>query len=183
VRTEGVGPEDWRAVLGFEGDYEISSYGNVRALTYRNGTGAHVLPEPKPVAQSLTRRGYMDVRLWRAGRAYHRLVHRLVLEAFVGPSPEGHEAAHLDGSRTNNQPHNLAWASRPDNHRHKLGHGTAQRGERSPTARLTEEQARAVIVAWKQGGQSKVGIARELGVSVHSVYQITAGTGWKHLPR
>lgn len=183
VRTEGAAPEEWRPVPGFEGDYEVSSYGNVRALTYRNGTGLHVLPEPKPVAQSLSHRGYMDVRLWRASVASHRLVHRLVLEAFVGPAPEGHEAAHLDGVRTNNQPGNLAWTSRPENHWHKEAHGTAQKGARNPTAKLTEEQARAVIVAWKRGDQSKVAIARTLGVSVNSVYQITSGTGWKHLPR
>ncbi len=57
------------------------------------------------------------------GRAYHYLnlrrpegkryrtfrVHRLILEAFVGPCPDGMESRHLDLDPSNNRLGNLAW--------------------------------------------------------------------------
>lgn len=42
-------------------------------------------------------------------------VHRLVLETFVGPCPEGMECRHLDGNPSNNLLDNLAWGTREEN--------------------------------------------------------------------
>ena len=42
-------------------------------------------------------------------------VHRLVLEAFVGPCPEGMECRHLEGDTANNALSNLAWGTPQEN--------------------------------------------------------------------
>jgi hypothetical protein len=75
-----------------------------------------------------TSSGYQSIKL----RGRGRYVHRLMLEAFVGPCPTGHQAAHCDGDRHNNVLTNLRWATRKENEADKLRHGTHQYGARNP---------------------------------------------------
>lgn len=121
--------ERWLAAESFPG-YEVSSCGRVLS---RKRSSPRVL-QPREV------NGYMLVQLFRDGRHVYRYVHRLVLEAFVGPCPDGMEAAHRDGVCTNNCLGNLLWTTPQENHSHKRAHGTDPRGERNPRARLTPEQ-------------------------------------------
>ena len=65
-------------------------------------------------------------RRWRPNR-YRRVnagpgfdvqnpaVHTLVLETFVGPRPDGHDADHIDGDRLNNRLENLRWLPAEEN--------------------------------------------------------------------
>lgn len=55
--------------------------------------------------------GYFTVSLDRKTRR----VHQLVLEAWVGPRPEGMEARHLDGIAAHNVLGNLAWGTSGEN--------------------------------------------------------------------
>ncbi|AWN04235.1 HNH endonuclease [Gordonia phage Sour] len=56
-------------------------------------------------------RGYHYVGMYRGGSVVRARVHRLVLEAFVGPCPEGQQACHADDDKTNNELTNLRWDS------------------------------------------------------------------------
>jgi hypothetical protein len=50
------------------------------------------------------------------GRVVKKFVHRLVLEAFIGPCPPGMEACHYpDPSRQNNHVGNLRWDTKQEN--------------------------------------------------------------------
>jgi hypothetical protein len=66
----------------------------------------------------------------KSGRRYVNLkgkgrrIHRLVLQAFVGPCPAGQECCHGDGDPSNNVLSNLRWGTRSDNRRDSVGHGT-----------------------------------------------------------
>lgn len=59
------------------------------------------------------------------------------------------------------------------------------RGENSPHAELTEEQARAILDDWDEEGDrwrtSGAEWARELGVSPSTVYMLRRGETWKFL--
>lgn len=57
------------------------------------------------------RDGYEVINL----RGRKKFVHRLVLEVFFGPCPDGHEADHLDFDRANNEADNLRWCPIPEN--------------------------------------------------------------------
>ncbi|MFV2195998.1 NUMOD4 motif-containing HNH endonuclease [Nocardiopsis sp. LOL_012] len=105
--------EEWRAVVGYEGLYEVSSLGNVRSWTPRkNG---------EPLTPWLNRNGYLRVALGRDG---HHYVHRLVAAAWLGPCPEGQQTRHLDGDKLNNRAPNLAYGSNSDNLLDSVRHGT-----------------------------------------------------------
>lgn len=109
----GMRQERWRAVVGFEGRYEVSDLGRVR-----NSRTDHVL------SAATSRSGHQRVVLCRDGKGKDMYVHRLVLMAFVGPCPEGMEGCHNDGDATHNDVDNLRWDTRAENNRDAVRHGT-----------------------------------------------------------
>src|SRR5690606_11217835 len=56
------------------------------------------------------------------GKSYR--VHRLVMEAFVGPLPEGMEVRHLDDDPDNNALSNLVYGTRSENLEDRVRLGT-----------------------------------------------------------
>lgn len=102
--------ELWRPVLGYEGIYEVSSFGRVNRVLKSRGTSGGIL---KPVKNS--RNGYWQICLRRDNVPRQRKIHRLVLEAFVGPCPEGMEGCHIDDDPDNNHISNLKWDTHRNN--------------------------------------------------------------------
>ncbi|TXH10486.1 MAG: hypothetical protein E6R04_05275 [Spirochaetes bacterium] len=118
--------EKWMPVVGYEGCYEVSDSGRVRSVartTVRSNGRPHTLTQ-QIRAQKETGKGYRSVTLIRDAKLRTFTVHRLVLEAFVGPRPEGNECRHLDGNPSNNNLGNLAWGTPSENQRDSLAHGT-----------------------------------------------------------
>lgn len=93
--------EEWRPVVGFEGYYEVSSFGRVRRVQ----TG-HVL---KPTLTKVDKK--YAVWLEVSGKRRGSTVAHLVAEAFLGAPPEKHmNVFHKDNDGFNNKPDNLYWA-------------------------------------------------------------------------
>lgn len=71
-------------------------------------------------------KGYLMAGLYKKGTLFKRLIHHLVLEAFVGPRQKGMECCHFpDPSPSNNNLSNLRWGTIFDNARDKKIHGTS----------------------------------------------------------
>lgn len=107
--------EEWRPVLGWEGLYEVSDLGRVRSLS-RGGYRGRII---KPY---LNRKDYprlmvalCDGKRKHGGRQAFPTVHRIVLEAFVGPRPDGMEACHYNGDACDNRLKNLRWDTKMGN--------------------------------------------------------------------
>lgn len=119
--------EEWRAVVGHEGAYEVSNLGNVRSLTRlvtqmsRWGSRVQYLRKGQALAPVRVPNGYLHVALSGTQVA----VHTLVLEAFAARRPAGMQCAHNDGDRSNNALSNLRWATPKENNADKRQHGTA----------------------------------------------------------
>lgn len=135
-----------------------------------NGTTVVIGGEWVDLKPSLNASGYHRVNL---GRGNGRLIHRLVLEAFVGPCPPGMECRHLDGNRTNNSLGNLAWGTRKENMADQVAHGTRARGQRHGMARLDDSAIDAIRDIGKARPQRD--IARQFGVSQGWVSQVLNG--------
>ena len=106
-------------------------------------------------------------------------MHRLVLDAFIGPCPPGHEASHLNGDPSDNRLANLTWESRPENNRRKHEHGTAPVGEANPAAKFTAEQVRAIREVGRALPQRL--LARVCGTTQPVISNILGGKSWSHL--
>src|SRR3546814_8973608 len=94
-------------VLGSEGYYEVSSLGRVRSLPRmraakrRKGTQFTMRMAVRVLVLCLNKSGYRAGNMCVEGQRKNFEVHRLVCEAFHGPAPDGQQAAHKDGVRTN----------------------------------------------------------------------------------
>ena len=91
-------------------------------------------------------------------------IHRLVLEAFVGPCPAKMEACHNDGVRLNNRLSNLRWDTRSANVKDAYRHGTKPR-------KMTNEKL-STILALKASGKGCVLIGREVELSKSTICRV-----------
>ena len=118
--------EEWRAVPGHEGWYEVSTHGRIRSLRFKNRSADYVLVEPRVKVQHVNvKTGYPSVRIRSAGGTKTVTVHSLMLMAFRGPRPsKKHCCGHRDGTRTNNHLSNVEWITYSQNTIDSIRHGT-----------------------------------------------------------
>jgi len=115
--------ETWLPIAGYP-DYEVSDQGRVRSLDryvkFANGSGRTALGL---ILKPWKHMGdYQAVGLRPTKKRF--LIHALVLEAFVGPRPEGMVCCHIDGNPANNHVSNLRWGSYSENNHDLVRHGT-----------------------------------------------------------
>lgn len=118
--------ERWRAVPGWEGKYEVSDHGNVRSVerTVIRRDGKPYPVKGRVFSIRLGSAGYPQVLLRDKEKKRQAHNHVLVLEAFVGPRPKGHQACHWDDDKTNNHLSNLRWGTPSENAKDSIRNGT-----------------------------------------------------------
>lgn len=131
--------EKWRSVVGFEGLYEVSDHARVRSIprTFtrtRQGNPVEVEIQGRVLSQSPDKHGYLLVQLPRTVDGRQRncrvRVNVLMLEAFIGPRPEGMVARHRNDVPGDNRLENLLWGTQSQNRHDSVrngGHGYAKR--------------------------------------------------------
>jgi hypothetical protein len=125
VRGGRAGPlagEHWLGIEGFPG-YEVSDLGRVRRQLASG--------ETRLLRATPNKSGHRSVTLRVGGRPRSLLVHRLVLQAFVGDCPPGLESCHADDDPTNNRLTNLRWGTRAENIDDRLRNRGRYKGYRS----------------------------------------------------
>ena len=118
----------WKPILGYEGIYEISNYGDVKSLRrYRgNGNGGYMQKE-RILKKTKTSTGYYKVELYKNKKRKSYKVHRLVAMAFI-PNPHNKpNINHRDGNPLNNYVGNLEWCTQKENVKHALDVGLIPR--------------------------------------------------------
>ena len=119
--------EIWKPVVidGYEGLYQVSSYGRVRSMARTIRASNRVVNyKTRILRQNIDSGGYAQVTLCNETKRRTVGVHVLVAQAFLGPNPGGMEVCHGDGNATHNHPHNLRWDTRSSNVVDKTRHGT-----------------------------------------------------------
>lgn len=95
--------EQWKDIKGFEGRYQVSDLGRIKALNYNRTGKERVLVGKK------LKNGYLAVSLCKDGKVKQYYVHRLVAEAFI-PNPDRLPCInHRDEDRSLNVVSNLEW--------------------------------------------------------------------------
>lgn len=109
--------ENWKAVVGFEGLYEVSDMGNIRRV------GARLRAKgPLPMLIKPVRKGanYAGLCLFdKTGKRIQTYVHILVMRAFCGETPEGKEPNHKNGQKWDNRVENLEFVTHQENCKHR----------------------------------------------------------------
>lgn len=118
-------PEEWRPVVGYEGIYEVSNHGQVRSVPrdVKYSDGRTRSYPSRVIRPATTSKGYKSLILSYEGVTETKRIHWLVLEAFVGPRPEGMLACHWDDDPANNHVDNLRWDTPSANQRDAIRNG------------------------------------------------------------
>lgn len=177
---------EWRVVPSFP-NYEISNEGQIRRCKQ---TRSGLASKPGYVMKQHEDSGYLATWLTHGGANKFVYVHRLVLEAFVGPCPKGLECNHKNLDRHDNTIENLEWISHSENVKHAYRHGCGGghggevpqiRGEKHPKAKLTEAEVLKIRERSAEG-ESGYSIAKDYPiVSSGTVADIIAGRSWAWL--
>ena len=102
--------EIWKEIPNYEGTYQVSSLGRVKALsrTTKSSYRPRTIRE-RIRKQRLDNKGYLQLQLWVDSKCKLYKTHKLVAMAFLGHIPCGHRFVidHIDGNRLNNHKDNL----------------------------------------------------------------------------
>lgn len=150
--------EIWKDIDGYEGLYQVSSFGRVHSL-YKN----IILKGVKATG------GYTIVNLSKNGSTSTKTIHRLVAQVFI-PNPENKpEVNHIDEDKSNNRVDNLEWMTAKEN----VNHGTRNK-------RLSRTKSIPILAINLKTGESKqfYGInecARQLGLNPSNITSVLKG--------
>ena len=171
--------DEFRPVEGYPG-YRVSGDGRVESCWTRRGRYCIPTETWRPL-KPILRNGYPTFNLARGGKKSACRIHRLVLESFVGPCPEGMVACHGDGDRANNALSNLRWDTTRANSDDSLRHGTRALGSKCRSSKLTEDDV-VQIRRLRAEGESIGELAARFAVTSENVLAIMSRRSWKHLP-
>lgn len=179
--------EQWRPVVGHEGEYEVSDLGRVRSVDRviwrrfgRRGPYAD-MPVRKTLPGVLLKpqedtAGYLCVNI--GGRPQR--IQWLVAAAFIGPRPAGAMVLHGDDRKHNNQAQNLRYGWALENAADALRNGRTPVGERHYAAKLTAQGAAAIRALHRVWPQAQ--LASLFGVAASAIQGIHDGRTWKSAP-
>lgn len=111
--------EVWKDIEGYEGSYQVSSFGRVKSLARtRISKGGCIAPmKERIMALKIGRNGYVSIGFHSQGKRFFT-VHRLVAAAFI-PNPENKPTVnHIDGNKKNNNVSNLEWSTHSEQSLH-----------------------------------------------------------------
>jgi len=182
--------ERWLPVVGHEGWYEVSDWGNIKRVK-----GAAWTFVGRPLKSHLDSWGYRRAGICENGKMYTVKVHRVVAAAFIGPCPKDKQVNHKNGDKANNHVENLEYMTQSENNHHAYDTGLkhALYGEDVSGSKLTEEnvhEIRKMLADDTIGGdpgergylKRKVEmISKRFNVSDKAIYSIYYGTNWSYL--
>lgn len=168
--------EIWKPVKGLEDFYEISNLGKIRSLK-REGRTRYGFRQygGNEVNHFVGCHGYPAVNLTKKDFRKQFLVHRLVLQSFVGDCPAGMEACHNDGNRLNTNLSNLRWDTKRNNELDKRNHPTWQGGEKNGRSKLKTEQVKYIRI---NKNESDVFLAKKFNVSADAISKVKRRKNW-----
>lgn len=155
--------ECWRLTV-VSPRYEVSDMGRVRSN----------IGSRKIIRASVDSRGRHRIELRaRPNKPRKFFVATLVLEAFVGPRPDGLVACHEDDDPYNNVLSNLRWDTQSSNIADSWRNGRQGPGLASPGAKLTRAQVLEIRAAPR--GVTATTLASRLGMSVAAICKVRKG--------
>lgn len=165
--------EIWKAIKGFEEQYEISNIGNLRSIDRVvkhsvDGFTRKYKGTKKNIR--LTTDGYFKCNLKKDGKRFDFRVHRLVANAFIPNTENKPIINHKNGIKTDNRVENLEWCTSSENITHAIEN-------RYIKTKLTDEEAIDIF--------NSVLSTRKLGskynVNASIIWRIKNKKAYKHL--
>lgn len=168
-------PEFWLPINGYEGRYDISSYGRLRSLVHVNKYGARKLTTPRIRKLHINSDGYLIAKIIKDNKMVTISAHLLVARHFV-PNPLNlPEVNHLR-DKTDNYYKHIEWTTSSQNqvHAYKTGRKQLPKFEKNGRALLERNQVMAIFNSPK----TQNALSIEYGVSMSTINNIKNGYAW-----
>lgn len=171
--------EKWKEVKGYEGLYEVSSFGRIKSF---------VVTSKGRIRKGVPAGGYPQVQLKGGGdNSFETLkIHRLVAIAFI-PNPNNlPEVNHIKGDRGDCRVWKLEWSTPSDNMKHayrelgKRNNLENQKGETHYNAKYTENDIRDIRKLYSDGKRVKE-IAEMYKERTGAITRIIKRQRWAHI--
>lgn len=148
--------EVWKPIKDFEGYYEVSNLGRIKALerVVENNGGMQKKHERilKAGKENRSNGIYYSVSLCKNKKVYRKLVHRIVAETFI-PNPENKPIVdHIDTNPSNNTVTNLRWVTVKENALNpltRIHNSNSKMGHKPYLYKHTEESKKKMSMAKK----------------------------------
>lgn len=174
--------EEWKGIEGYEGVYQVSSFGRVESLDREIVYGDRIRGEYHSrkgvILKPTLSNGYPTVSL--SGKTH--TVHSLVAKTFIENLNDNDLVVnHIDYNKENNFYKNLEYISQGDNVRHNYVAGKANIGENQKDAKLDVDKVIAIRKLLEEGTLSQNRIAKLFEISPTTITDIKKGRKWKHV--
>ena len=169
--------EEWKAIAGYEGLYEVSNLGRIKSLSRIDSRGYK--RNEKILKLNKDSGGYLKVSLYKNGKPKQYLVHRLVAQAFI-PNPNNlpeinHKINDFE-HRSDNRVENLEWCTRDyncnySNHNEKMSESKKGKllGDKNPRARKVKcTTTNEIFNTMKEAGE-------KYNISIQCIYSCCVG--------
>jgi len=156
----------------------------------------------KPI---IFKRGYLRVNLYKNNKHKLHFIHRLVAATFLSKVENKNCINHKNGNKKDNNVNNLEWVTHAENVQHAFDNGLkispsginhylygkkhpdevklkiskAVSGEKNPSAKLTNKQARDIRDLYKIGDYSYTKLAKQFNVSKKRIAGIIKNRNYK----
>jgi hypothetical protein len=174
--------EIWKDIFGYEGYYQISSFGRLKALPRKIITKNGVIRCYKERIRDIYAKqtGYYGTPLNRDNGKKYILVHRLVAETFI-PNPDNKpEINHIDGNKMNNNFANLEWVTSKENHLHaqRIGLKKHWTGINNPNNKLTMNNVSRIRQLYSSGLYTQQNLADSYRIDQTTISDIVNNKIW-----
>lgn len=172
--------EIWKTIPDTNNLYMISNLGRVKRIKYiqfkvKFGRSWRIITRNKGYVNPHNHGGYLSVNMVICKGVWLRsTIHKLVLEAFVGPCPNGMQCRHLDDDKTNNCIKNLCWGTQSENDRdaYKNGVNVPKRGFESKNCVVTRKNAQRIKKLYRKNKISQKKLGEKFGISQMTVCNV-----------
>lgn len=124
--------EQWKDIPGYEGLYQISTFGRVRSMTrtQMTSTGFTQTIQERIMKSGLNKDGYRQAILSRSGIATTYRICRIVAKVFITEINGKTVVNHINGDRGNDNMNNLEWCTQSYNVKDGYNRGRKPMGGR-----------------------------------------------------
>ena len=162
--------EIWKDVIGYEGHYQVSNFGNVRSIKF-----GKILP-----IKERTEFGYKKFMLRKPNHKKIVFTHRIVAESFIDNPHKKPFVNHKNSLKNDNTVENLEWCTASENLKHSFTHGkNSQTGERNANSKLTDIQV--YKIKFETDGMLHSEIAKIYNINNNYVGMIKRNERWPHI--
>lgn len=127
---------------------------------------------------SVNNMGYGIASYGGHGRAAHRLIYELL----IGPVPADLDCCHICDNPRCVRPDHMFIGTRKDNMQDAASKGRLRRGDRCPSAVLTEATVRQALASFR-AGRRICDIARDHGVNYKLMHSALRGPSWQWIKK